>query len=113
MFIDTLLGRMVEPFKRRPSRQIIIKAPKFYLFDVGVAGAMTKRHIAEERGELFGRAFEHFILTEIIAHSSYSKLDYSINYWGTKSGLEIDFVLGYGEVAVEAKGTGFSRYLLR
>jgi uncharacterized protein len=54
---DTLLGRMVEPFKNRPSRQILTKAAKFYLFDVGVAGAITKRHITEERGEAFGRAF--------------------------------------------------------
>lgn len=101
---DTLLGRMVEPFRRRKSRQIIIKAPKFYLFDVGVAGAMIKRRIAEMRGELFGRAFEHFIFTEIVAHSSYSELNYEINYWRTKSGLEVNFILGNGEVAIEVKG---------
>ncbi len=105
ILIDTLLGRMVEPFKKRQSRQIITKTPKFYLFDVGVAGAMTKRHISEERGELFGRAFEHFVFTEIVAYSSYNELDYGINYWRTKSGLEVDFVLSEGEVAIEVKGT--------
>jgi predicted AAA+ superfamily ATPase len=104
ILIDTLLGRMVEPFKRRQSRQIITKAPKFYLFDVGVAGVMTKRSISEERGELFGRAFEHFIFTEIVAHSSYSELDYGINYWRTRAGYEVDFILGEGEVAIEVKG---------
>ena len=102
---DTLLGQMVEPFKRRQSRQIITKAPKFYLFDVGVAGTLIKRHLPEARGELFGRAFEHFIFTEIVAHSSYRGLDYKINYWRTKSGLEVDFILGGGEVAIEVKGT--------
>jgi predicted AAA+ superfamily ATPase len=107
ILIDTLLGRMVEPFKRRQARQIITKAPKFYLFDVGVAGAIIKRQISEERGELFGRAFEHFIFTEIVAHSSYHELDYRINYWRTKSGIEVDFVLGDGEVAVEVKGTSY------
>ena len=104
ILVDTLLGRMVEPFKKRKSRQIIIKAPKFYLFDVGVAGAVIKRHIPEERGESFGRAFEHFIFTEIVAHSSYKELDYGIYYWRTKSGLEVDFILGDGEVALEVKG---------
>lgn len=104
ILIDTLLGRMVEPFKRRQSRQIIIKAPKFYLFDVGLAGVITKRHISEERGELFGRAFEHFVFTEIVAHSSYRELDYGINFWRTKSGLEVDFILGGGEIAIEVKG---------
>lgn len=113
ILIDTLLGRIVEPFKRRQSRQIITKASKFYLFDVGVAGDLTKRRISEEKGELFGRAFEHFIFTEIAAHSSYSELNYDINFWRTKSGLEVDFVLGGGDVAIEVKGVSRldSRYL--
>ena len=107
ILVDTLAGRMVEPFKKRQSRQVITKAPKFYLFDVGVAGALVKRQISEERGELFGRAFEHFIFTEIVAYSSYMGLNYGISYWRTKSGLEIDFVLGDGEVAIEVKGASY------
>jgi predicted AAA+ superfamily ATPase len=105
ILVDTLLGRMVEPFSGRRSRQVITRAPKFYLFDVGVAGFLTKRRIEEERGDSFGRAFEHFIFTELAAHSSYRELDYRINFWRTKSGLEVDFVLGEGEVAIEIKGT--------
>ena len=105
ILVDTLLGRFIEPFKKRQSRQVITKAPKFYMFDVGVAGAMTKRHVEEERGELFGRAFEHFILMEMVAHRSYRDLDHEICFWRTKSGLEVDFILGNGEVAVEAKAT--------
>jgi len=104
ILIDTLLGTMVEPFKRSQDRQVISRAAKFYLFDVGVAGAITKRHLEEEKGELFGRAFEHFILMEIAAYNSYKELDYEINFWRTKSGLEVDFVLGSGEVAIEVKG---------
>jgi predicted AAA+ superfamily ATPase len=105
ILVDTLIGTRVEPFKRRQSRQVISRASKFYLFDVGVACAITKRHLTEEKGELFGKAFEHFIFTEILAHSSYKELDYAINFWRTKSGLEIDFVLGEGEVVIEVKGT--------
>ncbi len=103
ILVDTLLGRMVEPFKRRQSRQIIIKTPKFYLFDVGVAGAIVRRHLSEERGEAFGKALEHFIFMEIVAHASYNELNYSVSYWRTKSGLEVDFILG-GEVSIEVKG---------
>jgi uncharacterized protein len=105
ILLDTLLGRFLEPFKRRSDRHVISKAPKFYLFDVGVAGAITKRSIPEERGELFGKAFEHFIFTEISAHASYSELHYDIRYWRTKTGLEVDFILEKGEVAIEVKGT--------
>ena len=105
ILVDTLLGTMVEPFKRRQNRQVISKAAKFYLFDVGVAGAVTKRHIEEEKGELFGKAFEHFILMEIAAYNSCNEIDYEINFWRTKSGMEVDFVLGGGEVAIEVKGS--------
>jgi len=105
ILIDTLLGTMVEPFKKRQDRNVIGQASKFYLFDVGVAGTITKRKIQEEKGELFGQAFEHFILMEISAHSSYSEVNYDINFWRTKSGQEVDFILGRGEVAIEVKGT--------
>jgi predicted AAA+ superfamily ATPase len=105
VLVDTLLGTFVEPWKRRQERQVIGKAPKFYLFDVGVAGALTRRRIVEERGESFGRALEHFVLMEILAHRSYRELDHGVHFWRTKSGLEVDFVLGDGEVAVEVKGT--------
>jgi len=105
ILVDTLLGTFIEPWKKRQERQVIGKAAKFYLFDVGVAGAITRRKIAEERGEQFGRALEHFVLMEILAHRSYRDLGYGVHFWRTKSGLEVDFVLGEGEVAVEVKGT--------
>ena len=105
ILVDTLLGTMVEPFKKRKNRQTISKTSKFYLFDVGVAGAITHREIHEEKGELFGKAFEHFILMQMAAHSSYSELEYEINFWRTKSGMEVDFILGKGEIAVEIKGS--------
>ncbi len=105
ILIDTLLGTLIEPYKKRQERQVITKAGKFYLFDVGVAGAITRRHIPEERGEQFGKALEHFILMEILAHRSYKELNYEVNFWRTKTGLEVDFILGRGQVAVEVKGT--------
>jgi predicted AAA+ superfamily ATPase len=105
ILVDTLLGRFVEPYRKRRSRQVIGKASKFYLFDVGVAGAVTGRELSATKGEAFGRAFEHFILMELAAHASYEALHYDIRFWRTKSGLEVDFVLGEGEVAIEVKGT--------
>ncbi|MCX5704154.1 MAG: DUF4143 domain-containing protein, partial [Candidatus Omnitrophica bacterium] len=105
ILVDTLVAARIEPFKKRQSRQVITKAPKYYLFDVGVAGCLTKRHLIEEKGVEFGRAFEHFLLMEILAYRSYSQLDFQINFWRTKSGLEVDFVLAEGEVALEIKGT--------
>jgi predicted AAA+ superfamily ATPase len=105
ILVDTLMGIMIEPFKRRQTRQVITRMPKFYLFDTGVAGIITKSPFKEERSEWFGKSFEHFILMEIIAYRSYRELDFNISYWRTKTGLEVDFILGDGEVAIEVKGT--------
>ena len=106
ILVDTLLGVFVEPFNRRRSRAVISKAPKFYLFDVGVAGQVTGRSKLERTaGADFGRALEHFVLMELLAYRSYRELDFPVRFWRTKSGLECDFVLGReGETAIEVKG---------
>ena len=41
---------------------------------------------------------------KIAAYRSYGSSEFGINFWRTKSGLEVDFVLGAGEVALEVKG---------
>lgn len=104
ILIDTLLGYFVLPYKKNQNRQVITKTPKFYLFDVGIAGYLTKRHLTELKGEQFGRAFEHLIFLEINAYRSLNDLDFPINYWRTKTGIEVDFILGDAETAIEVKG---------
>ncbi|MDR3134310.1 MAG: AAA family ATPase [Prevotellaceae bacterium] len=101
---DTLLGRCLPAFQKRPKRRMIT-APKFYLFDVGIVNTLLNRGRIEPGTELFGKSFEHFIYEEIHAHSSYSGLNYPLAYWRTTSQLEIDFVLGDHEVAIEVKST--------
>ncbi len=105
ILVDTLLGVLVEPFSRRPSRSVITAAPKFYLFDVGVANHIAGRRIEKAAGPEFGRALEHFVLMELLAYRSYRERDFPIRFWRTRSGRECDFVLGRdGEVALEVKG---------
>ena len=107
ILVDTLMGVLVEPFGRRRSRAVITKAPKFYLFDVGVAGHVTGRRIGRAAGPDFGRALENFVLMEILAYRSYRERDFPVRFWRTRSGLECDFVLGRdGDVAIEVKGSG-------
>jgi predicted AAA+ superfamily ATPase len=101
---DTLIGRYLPSFQKRPKRRVIT-APKFYLFDVGITNHLLRRGKIEQGTELFGKAFEHFIYQEIYAHSRYSGKDYPMYYWRTASQLEIDFVLGDHEVAIEVKAT--------
>ncbi len=101
---DTLVGRTITPFKKREERNSLNKIPKFYFFDVGVANYISKSVIKDCKGELFGKSFEHLIYLELLAYSLYSEKDYSINFWRTKQGQEVDFILEKGEVAIEVKG---------
>lgn len=101
---DTLTGRFLPSFQSRPKRRVIL-APKFYYFDVGIAGYLLKRGKIEPGSEAMGNAFEHLIYQEIYAHNNYTGLDYPLHYWRTASQLEVDFILGDHEVAVEVKST--------
>ena len=104
---DTLLGTLLEPYAKRRSRAILTNTPKFYLFDVGVAGHLMDATPTQAKGSRFGTAFEHFILMELQAYRSYREVDFPIRFWRTKSGLEVDFVAGRdAEVAIEVKGSG-------
>lgn len=101
---DTLIGRFVPSYQKKPKRRVI-NAPKFYFFDVGIVNYLLKRGSIEIGSEVFGNAFEHFIYHEIFAHSQYSGIGFSVSYWRTASQLEVDFILGDNEVAIEVKST--------
>jgi predicted AAA+ superfamily ATPase len=101
---DTLTGRFLPSFQKKPKRRVI-QAPKFYFFDVGIANYLVKRGRIEFGSEAFGKAFEHFVYQEIYAHSKYSDLNYQISYWRTASQIEVDFILGDHEMAIEVKST--------
>lgn len=101
---DTLVGRFLPSYQKKPKRRVIT-APKFYFFDIGIVNHLLKRGRIDFGSELFGNAFEHFIYNELNAHSGYSGKDYPIYYWRTASQIEIDFVLGNHDVAIEVKAT--------
>lgn len=101
---DTLTGRLVSSFQKKPKRRVIM-APRFYYFDPGIAGFLLKRGKIVTGSESFGKAFEHFIYNEIHAYSNYSGFNFPVCYWRTASQIEVDFILGDNEVALEVKGT--------
>ena len=101
---DTMTGRFLPSYQKKPKRRVIL-APKFYYFDIGMANVLLKRGRIEQGSEVFGKAFEHFIYHELYSHCHYSDINYPISYWRTASQLEVDFILGDHEVAVETKST--------
>ncbi len=100
---DTLMGAFLPAFTLRPKRRTI-QSPKFYFRDVGVVNHLARRGEISPGSELFGKAFENWLFHELSVHAKYSQLFYDLSYWRLSSGIEVDFILGPGTVAIEAKG---------
>jgi predicted AAA+ superfamily ATPase len=101
---DTLLGRWLSAFTRRPKRRVIA-APKFYFADVGVVNHLAQRGELHPGSELYGKAFENWVFHELMAHNSYSNAFATLSYWRLANGTEVDFIVNDMELAIEAKAT--------
>lgn len=103
ILVDTLIGYLIHPFFKKIKRDLITATPKFYLFDVGIANHLARKKIATLQGPDAGKSFEHFIFMELQAYLGLNELDYPIYYWRSKAGLEVDFILNDGQIAIEIK----------
>jgi predicted AAA+ superfamily ATPase len=101
---DTLIGRLLFPLKKSKKRRLIETA-KFFFFDTGIVSALLGYKTLTPGTIEYGRAFEHFILKECWAYKHYRRLDYSISFWRTASGAEVDIILGDADVAIEVKAS--------
>ena len=101
---DTLLGRWLPAYTRRPKRRVI-GAPKFYFADVGVVNHLARRGELRPGSELYGKAFENWVFHELRAHNAYREAFAHLAYWRLASGIEVDFVVDDLKAAIEAKAT--------
>lgn len=90
---DTLIGFTI-PAYDRSVRQRQRTHPKFYFFDTGVKRALAgELNIPLVEGQTaFGRAFEHFVMLEIIRQNDYEERDFKFSYFATND-LEIDLIV--------------------
>ncbi len=98
---DTLLGRWLPAYRKRPKRRVA--KPKFYFADVGVVNRLARRGQVSAGSELYGKALENWVFHELSAFASYYELDDDLSYWRLPSGIEVDFLMGDARLAVEAK----------
>ena len=103
ILIDTLIGYFIYPYNKKVKRDIILAAPKFYLFDVGIANYFSQEQIFAIKGVTAGKRFEHFIFMELTAYIGLKRKHTAITYWRTKNGLEVDFIIGKANIAIEVK----------
>jgi len=99
---DTLLGRWLPAYVKRPKRRVIA-APKFFFADVGVINYLAKRGELRPGSELYGKAFENWVFHELTAHNAYTEAFATLGYWRLASGIEVDFIVNDMQVAIEAK----------
>ena len=109
ILIDTYLGFYLKSFNRSVRKQQN-QAPKFFLFDTGVTRALlNKSKIPLEKGNYeYGRAFEHFIILELIRLNSYYEANLKFFYLRDSSGQEIDLIIQKPdgkEILVEIKSS--------
>lgn len=100
---DTLVGFSLPGFAKTKKRKAISRA-KHYFFDIGVVNSLAKRGEIREKSELFGNAFEHFLVMETRAYNSYARLNASLAYWRSTSQFEVDLIVG-DAAAIEFKST--------
>ena len=100
---DTLLGRWLPAWRKRPKRRVA-RSPKFYFADVGVVNRLARRGELLPGSELFGKAFESWLLHEIGAYLAYTRSEERLSYWRLAGGTEVDFIVGDMRIAIEAKG---------
>jgi len=106
---DTLIAHRIEPYNssvRKRQR----KAPKYYFFDLGVQRALSRSlgQAVPPGNYGFGRAFEHFIVCELIRLASYKRLQWNFSYLMTKDNVEIDLIIekpNFGTTLIEIKST--------
>lgn len=103
ILVDTLLGYYIYPYKDKIKREDLVASPKFYFFDVGIVNQLRKRTLPELKGIEAGGAFENYILMELWAYRALNDLSFDLHFWRTNTGLEVDFILGNAEVAIEVK----------
>ncbi len=103
---DLLMGYQITVFEQRAKRELSAH-PKFYFFDVGVYRALRPRSLLDSDSEINGAGLEGLVAQHLVAWRDYSAGKHTINFWRTRSGTEVDFVIhgSLGFWAIEVKNS--------
>ncbi|MGB7489427.1 MAG: DUF4143 domain-containing protein [Thermoanaerobaculia bacterium] len=91
---DLLLSFRIPVFTKRARRHLTTH-PKFYWFDAGVFQSVRPSGPLDRPEEIAGAALEGLVAQHLRAWIDYTNRGYSLYFWRTKSGAEVDFVV-YG-----------------
>lgn len=97
---------LLQPYYRNFGKRII-KSPKLYFLDTGIAaylvGIQTKEHLLN--GPMGGALFETFIVTNFLKRFSALDTNPSLYYWKNIGGIEVDLLVEYSNklIPIEIK----------
>ncbi|MGD1975588.1 MAG: ATP-binding protein [Desulfobacterales bacterium] len=100
---DTLIGFLLPAWTESKKRKAI-KTGKFYFFDPGITHMLAGTESLDRNSNLYGKSFEQFICMELRAYLSYRRKKLDLTYWRSKSGHEVDFLIGT-RTAIEVKAS--------
>ncbi len=101
---DTLLAKWLPAYRKRPKRRVF-SAPRFYFADVGVVNRLARRGELQPGTEDYGKAMENWAFHELSAFLRYHEHEAKLSYWRLASGIEVDFIIGDMQVAIEVKSS--------
>ncbi len=107
---DLLLAFRIPVFSKRAQRGLTVH-PKFFWFDAGVFVAMRPAGPLDRPEEIGGAALEGLIAQHLRAWIDYSGDDFTLSFWRTRAGSEVDFVVygRHGFWAIEVKSSATIR----
>ena len=99
---------LLQPYFNNFSKRII-KSPKIYFYDTGVASSLLRITNPEvlKTHYLYGALFENLVISEIIKCQAHTGKRPSAFYWRESNGTEIDCIVDKGNneiIAIEIKG---------
>jgi predicted AAA+ superfamily ATPase len=107
---DLLIGYTLPSFTKRAKRRLV-SHPKFYFYDPGLYRIIRPMGPYDTPQEIGGIGVETLVFQQLRAVNDLFRLGYTLYYFRTVAGVEVDFVL-YGERgvrAIEVKSGGVFR----
>ncbi len=101
---DLLLAFTLPVFSQRAQRALS-QHPKLYIFDAGVFVSLRPQNLGDKPTDIQGAALEGLVAQHIKAWINTQVANYQMNFWRTKAGLEVDFIVfgPLGFWAIEVK----------
>lgn len=104
---DTLVVERIDPYLKN-SRKRILSSSRYYFFDIGVRNVLSRMPLSKKLvNAQKGILFEHAVVLEIIRRIRILNKGYSVHYWRTSGGAEVDCIIDMGDrvIPIEIKAS--------